>query len=147
MVRNLREILNPVDEDKIEEYIRKALGMRQWERIVRPEDEEKTLEKAWNNYSVKEVVDAPSLQAKRSHKHKLVVSLQKWEDTKEEQIEDDEREKVTLAAVELARYLQDTNPVRMRLLKDLLVENNRIGVGGARGRARARGGRNGNSEP
>ena len=147
MMRNLRERLNPVDDDEIGWYIRKALGMRQWERIVRPKDGKKTLEEAWNNYSVKEVVDAPSLQAKRSHKHKLVVSLQKWEDTNEEQIEDDEREKVTLAAVELARYLQDTNPVRMQLLKDLLVENNRIGVGGARGRARARGGRNGNSEP
>ena len=147
MMRNLRERLNPVDEDKITEYILKALGMRQWERIVRPEDEEKTLEVARNNYSVKEVVDAPSLQAKRSHKHKLVVSLQKWEGTKKEQIEDDEREKVTLAAVELARYLQDTNPVRMQLLRDLLVENNRIGRGGARGRARAIGGRNGNSEP
>ena len=34
MVRNLRERLNPVDDDEIGWYIRKALGMRQWEKRI-----------------------------------------------------------------------------------------------------------------
>ena len=33
-MRNLRERLNLVDEDKITEYILKALGMRQWEKRI-----------------------------------------------------------------------------------------------------------------
>ena len=33
-MRNLRERLNPVDDDEIGWYILKALGMRQWEKRI-----------------------------------------------------------------------------------------------------------------